>query len=313
MLEKVVRQAHRFDLIHFHVDYAHFPFSRRHRRPHVTTLHGRLDIPELPAIYGAFSGAPVVSISDAQRRPLPWLNWQATILHGLPTDLFTFRPKPGSYLAFLGRVSPEKRVDRAIEIARRAGMPLKIAAKIDKADRDYFKQHVERLFDHPLIEYIGEVGGKEKDEFLGNASALLFPIDWPEPFGLVMIEAMACGTPVIAWDKGSVPEVMEDGVNGFVVKDMDQAVRAIEQVSSLNREQCRAVFEERFTVARMAEDYLRVYRQLLTGAEEDKVIGPRARPRAPSATPAVARVDPPTAHSARERPRGDMATSAGGM
>jgi glycosyltransferase involved in cell wall biosynthesis len=262
MLEEVLRRRRDFDLIHFHVDYLHFPFSRRARFPHVTTLHGRLDLPELPLVYRTYPEMPVVSISNSQRRPLPWINWQATVYHGLPEDLHTFRAQPGSYLAFLGRIAPEKGVDRAIEIARRAGMKLKIAAKIDTADGDYYKE-IESLFRDPLVEFLGEVGGPDKDELLGNAHALLFPINWPEPFGLVMIEAMACGTPVIAWRNGSVPEVIEDGVTGFIVEDLDAAVEAVGRVESLSRQRCRQVFQERFTAARMARDYLAIYRRLV--------------------------------------------------
>jgi glycosyltransferase involved in cell wall biosynthesis len=264
MLEEVFRRRGDFDVVHFHCDYLHFPLSRRHRQPHVTTLHGRLDIPELPCIYREYEGEAVISISDAQRRPLPWLNWQGTVHHGLPRDLHTFRESPGRYLAFLGRISPEKRVDRAVEIARRVGIPLKIAAKVDRADRDYFAEQIEPLLKRsaPLVEFVGEVGGSAKDEFLGNAAALLFPIDWPEPFGLVMIEAMACGTPVVAWRNGSVPEVMDDGVTGFVVDDVDEAVRAVGRAGELSRRRCREVFEQRFSVARMTRDYLAVYRRL---------------------------------------------------
>jgi glycosyltransferase involved in cell wall biosynthesis len=263
MLEQVVRIQDRFDFIHFHVDYLHFPFSRRHPHPHVTTLHGRLDIPELPALYREYADMPVVSISDAQRRPLAWANWQATVYHGLPPDLFRFHERPGDYLAFLGRISPEKRVDRAIEIGRRAGVPVRIAAKLDKNDRDYFKDVIEPLFAQPGVEYVGEVGGKAKEAFLGNAKALLFPIDWPEPFGLVMIEAMACGVPTIAWRRGSVPEVIDEGVSGFIVESIDEAVRAVGQLDGFDRGRCRRQFEERFTVRRMAEDYLAVYERLL--------------------------------------------------
>ncbi len=265
MLELVFREARRFDLIHFHVDYLHFPLSRRHGCPNVTTLHGRLDIPELPAIYREYGEMPVISISDAQRRPLPWANWQGTVLHGLPLDLHTCREAPGQYLAFLGRISPEKRVDRAVEIARRVGLKLKIAAKIDRVDRDYFETKIKPLFDDPLVEFVGEVGGRAKDEFLGNAQALLFPIDWPEPFGLVMIEALACGTPVIAWRCGSVPEVIDEGVTGFIVDSLDEAVQAAERVPSLSRRRCREVFEQRFSVARMTRDYLALYGRLLAG------------------------------------------------
>ncbi len=211
MLEHVVQRAAEFDVLHFHVDYLHFPFSRRQPTPHVTTLHGRLDIPDLVPLYREFNGVPLVSISDAQREPLPWANWLATVYHGLPPDLYRFRGEPGGYLAFLGRISPEKRVDRAIEIAQRVRMPLRIAAKIDAVDQAYFEREIEPLLDDPLVEYVGEIGETEKDEFLGNAQALLFPIDWPEPFGLVMIEALACGTPVIAYRHGSVPEVLDDG------------------------------------------------------------------------------------------------------
>jgi glycosyltransferase involved in cell wall biosynthesis len=264
LLECVFRQAANFDVVHFHCDYLHFPWSRRHPCRHVTTLHGRLDIPDLPPVYREFAGEPVVSISDAQRRPLAWANWQGTVYHGLPEDLYRFRERPGRYLAFLGRISPEKRVDRAIEIALRTGLPLRIAAKVDRADRDYYHDEVEPLLrkSRPLVEFIGEIGETEKDDFLGEALALLFPVDWPEPFGLVMIEAMACGTPVIAWRKGSVPEVMEDGVTGFVVEDMEQAVCAVGRLGSISRAACRRTSERRFSVRRMAEDYLAVYRRL---------------------------------------------------
>jgi glycosyltransferase involved in cell wall biosynthesis len=280
MLEEVCRHAPEFDFIHFHVDYLHFPFSRRLRRPHVTTLHGRLDIPQLPALYDEYREMPVLSISDAQRRPLPRANWQGTVYHGLPPDLFTFRERPGDYLAFLGRISPEKRVDRAIAIATRLGLRLKIAAKIDKADREYFDSEIAPLFQNPLVEYLGEIGGPEKGAFLRNARALLFPIDWPEPFGLVMIEALACGTPVVAWRGGSVPEVLEEGVTGYIVEDLEQAVRAVERVGRLSRRRCRQVFEERFTVARMAADYVRIYRRLArrAGGADGEVVRP-ASPR----------------------------------
>jgi glycosyltransferase involved in cell wall biosynthesis len=265
MLERVYQELSRFDLVHFHIDYLHFPLSRRHDLAHLTTLHGRLDIPDLRPLYREYAEMPVVSISDAQRRPLPGANWLATVYHGLPDDLYTFRPRPGKDLVFLGRVSPEKHVDRAIEIAGRAGMRLRIAAKVDRADRDYFHEVIQPLIRRagPRVEFVGEVGGEEKDAFLGDAYALLFPVDWPEPFGLVMIEAMACGTPVIAWRCGSVPEVMEDGVTGFVVDDMGAAVRAVERVGGLSRAACRRAFERRFSATRMARDYLAVYRRLL--------------------------------------------------
>jgi glycosyltransferase involved in cell wall biosynthesis len=278
MLEQVFRLKDRFDIIHFHVDYLHFPYSRRQPHPHVTTLHGRLDLPELPAVYREYADMPVVSISDAQRRPLPAANWQGTVYHGLPTDLFAFHEKPGDYLAFLGRISPEKRVDRAVEIAGRGGMKLRVAAKIDKADRDYFKDEIEPLFKKPWVGYVGEVGGKDKEAFLGNAKALLFPIDWPEPFGLVMIEAMACGVPTVAWPCGSVPEVLENVVSGFIVKSIDEAVRAVERIDAFDRRRCRQEFERRFSVARMAKDYLAIYERILAKEAAARRDG-RARPR----------------------------------
>jgi glycosyltransferase involved in cell wall biosynthesis len=269
MLERVARDAPSYDIVHYHVDYLHFPLSRRTRVPHVTTLHGRLDIPDLANLYREFRDMPVVSISSAQRRPLPWANWQATVYHGLPEDLYRFRERPGQYLAFLGRISREKRVDRAIEIARRIGMPLRIAAKVDSVDKEYFETTIKPLLDGPYTEYLGEIGDGEKDEFLGNAYALLFPIDWPEPFGLVMIEAMACGTPVIAYRHGSVPELMQDGVTGFVVSQLDDAARAAERVAGLDRRACRRVFEERFTVSRMTREYVDVYRRLCGRRERE--------------------------------------------
>jgi glycosyltransferase involved in cell wall biosynthesis len=268
LLEHVFRRVDEFDIVHFHIDYLHFPLSRRHRFAHVTTLHGRLDIPDLVPLYEEYREMPVVSISDAQRAPLPFANWQATVYHGIPEDLYRFREAPGRYLAFLGRISPEKRVDRAIEIAKRVEMPLKIAAKVDQVDREYFEDYIRPRLDHPLVEYVGEIGEGEKDEFLGNAYALLFPIDWPEPFGLVMIEAMACGTPVIAYRKGSVPEVMEEGRTGFIVETLEDAVRAVRRVPELSRRRCREVFEERFTASRMARDYVAVYERILAGREE---------------------------------------------
>jgi glycosyltransferase involved in cell wall biosynthesis len=265
LLEQVFKRAGEFDILHFHIDYWHFPFSRRRGTPHVTTLHGRLDLPDLVPLYREFADMPVVSISDAQRNPLPWLHWQGTVHHGLPENLHTLREEQGKYLAFLGRISPEKRVDRAIEIATRVGMPLRIAAKVDPADREYFESEIRRLLDHPQVEYLGEIGGREKDQFLGNAYALLFPIDWPEPFGLVMIEAMACGTPVIACRRGSVPEVMVDGVTGFVVDGVEEAVEALERIPQLSRRRCREVFEQRFSARRMVWDYLAIYDRVIAG------------------------------------------------
>ena len=261
-LEQVAREMHRYDVVHYHIDYLHFPFSRRQAVPHVTTLHGRLDLPDLRSVYREFADMPVISISDSQREPLPGVNWQATCYHGLPADLLPYRAARGGYLAFLGRISPEKRVDRAIEIARRVGMPLRIAAKVDKVDREYFREQIRPLLSDPLVEYIGEIGEHEKGEFLGGAHALLFPIDWPEPFGLVMIEAMSCGTPTVAFRCGSVPEVIDEGVTGFVVGDIDGAVRAVERIDSLSRRRCRDVFEQRFTAARMARSYVAMYQRL---------------------------------------------------
>ncbi len=264
-IERVVRDRARFDLIHWHLDYLHFPLATRCAVPHVTTLHGRLDVPDLIPLYREYPDVPVVSISDAQRAPLPQLNWIGTVYHGLPSDLFTFHERPGTYLAFLGRISREKRVDRAIRMAQRLGMPLKIAAKVGVPDRVYFQEIVEPLLKDPLIEYVGEIGEEEKNEFLGNAYALLFPIDWPEPFGLVMIEAMACGTPVVAFRKGSVPEIMVEGQTGFACDNEDDAVAALEQLSDFPRRRCRAVFDARFTAGRMTDDYLGIYQAVLTG------------------------------------------------
>jgi glycosyltransferase involved in cell wall biosynthesis len=262
LAERVFREAGEFDVVHSHIDYIPYPLFRRMETPHVTTLHGRLDIPNLYGLYREFDDIPLVSISNYQRLPLSWARWEETVYHGIPRDLYTFREEPGKYLAFIGRISPEKRVDLAIEIARRVGMPLRIAAKVDKVDREYFDSVVRPLIDGAGIEYIGEIGEEEKDEFLGNAYALLFPIDWPEPFGLVMIEAMACGTPVIARLHGSVPEVMEPGKTGFVVKDIAGAVEAVKRIGTVSRRECRRVFEERFTSERMAEEYLDVYRRV---------------------------------------------------
>src|SRR5215471_17263952 len=262
MLEHVFACAADFDIVHFHVDYMHFPLNRRDPITHVTTLHGRLDVPDLVPLYQEFREMPVISISNGQREPIPWANWQATVYHGLPADRYRFRSEPGRYLAFLGRISPEKRVDRAIEIAKQVGMPLKIAAKVDRVDKDYFDSVIAPLMRDSLVEFVGEIGDTEKDEFLGNAYALLFPIDWPEPFGLVMIEAMACGTPVVAYACGSVPEVMDDGVTGFVVNTIEGAVEATRRVRDLSRAKCREVFEKRFTASRMAHDYIEVYTRL---------------------------------------------------
>ena len=269
MLERVFQRATEFDIVHFHVDYLHFPLSRRQPITNVTTLHGRLDIPDLVPLYQEFRDMRVISISNAQREPLPSANWQATVYHGLPVDLYRFRPEPGSYLAFVGRISPEKRVDRAIEIAKRVQIPLKIAAKVDPVDRHYFKSTIKPLLCEPLVEFIGEIGEGEKDEFLGNAYALLLPIDWPEPFGLVMVEAIACGTPVIAYRDGAVPEVIEEGHTGFIVEELEDAVEAVRRIPELSRKRCREAFEERFTATRMAHDYVKVFERLIGGKQND--------------------------------------------
>jgi glycosyltransferase involved in cell wall biosynthesis len=263
MVEKFFQRCGDFDAIHSHLDYLPYPLIRRHPGvPIVTTLHGRLDLPELQPMYREFPEMAVVSISTAQREPVAWANWQGTVHHGLPPDLYRFNPKPEGYLAFLGRISPEKRPDLAISIAVKSGMALKIAAKVDRPDRDYFHNHIKPLLSNPLIEFIGEIPEDKKNEFLGGALALLFPVDWPEPFGLVMIEAMACGTPVIALRRGSVPEVLREGVSGFIVRDEEEAVAAVAGAAALDRAACRAHFEACFTVKRMADDYQRIYTNL---------------------------------------------------
>jgi glycosyltransferase involved in cell wall biosynthesis len=244
---------------------------------HVTTLHGRLDIPELPALYEEFADMPVISISDAQRAPLGAAGWVATIPHGLPRDLLTFHPGPGEYLAFIGRIAREKRVDRAIAIAVACGLPLKIAAKVDPADRDYFEREIRHLLDHPLVEFIGEIDEFQKRDFLGRASALLFPIDWPEPFGLVMIEALACGVPVVAFRGGSVSEVIDDGETGFIVETVEEAIEATRRVGELDRRHCRDVFERRFSVTRMASEHVRLYESLLASGPQRQLMTGAAR------------------------------------
>ena len=286
-LEHVFQEARSFDVIHFHIDYLHFSLSRRQRVPNITTLHGRLDIPNLAPLYREFSDMPVVSISNDQRRPLLWINWLGTVYHGIPLHLYDFKKDQGSYLAFLGRISPEKRVDRAIQIAQTVNMKLKIAAKIDAVDRDYFQREIRHLLEHPLIEFLGEIGEDEKKSFLGNAYALLFPIDWSEPFGLVMIEAMACGTPIVAFRRGSVPEVVNDGCTGFIVDDINEAARGLEKIQHFDRRRCRKVFEERFSVERMARDYVRVYEQLLSTRGHQSICSP-SRTNIISTPPATA-------------------------
>lgn len=271
LLEEVIRRVEEFDILHFHIAQVHFPVARRLHTAHLTTMHGRLDLPELVPLYREFSDIPLVSISDAQRVPLPEAGWTGTIYHGLPADLLRFHPEPGQYLAFLGRISPEKRVDRAIAIAKACGWPIRIAAKIDPVDRDYFEQHIQSLFEDPLVEFVGEIADSQKGDFLGGAKALLFPIDWPEPFGLVLIEALACGTPVVAFSGGSVPEIVEEGLTGFVVTNLDDAIAATRNVERLERRACRASFERRFTASRMASDYVRLFEQLVRRADTDLV------------------------------------------
>jgi glycosyltransferase involved in cell wall biosynthesis len=262
LYDQVLSRQDDFDVVHFHTDYFHFPFSNNLDLLNVTTVHGRLDIPDLLPLYRHFQKMPIVSISFSQREPIDEANWAGNVYHGLPPDLHSLTDKPGDYLAFLGRISPEKRPDRAIRIALRAGMKLKIAAKVDKVDREYFELQIKPLLKRPGIEYIGEISEAEKTEFLGDALAYLFPIDWPEPFGLTMIEAMACGTPTIAFNCGSVPEVIESGVTGYIVETEEEALRAIGRLDRLSREKCRAAFEARFCVSRMAEEYLAIYRNL---------------------------------------------------
>jgi glycosyltransferase involved in cell wall biosynthesis len=266
MLERVRQQRGDFDLLHFHLDYYPFSLFSRQSTPFVTTLHGRLDLPEHQPVFTTFSSVPVISISNAQRRPVPQARWVRTIHHGLPERLLMPQPITPRYFAFLGRIAPEKGVDRAIRIAQHCGIPLKIAAKVDNADRDYYQEKIRPLLDSTNTEYIGEISESEKPTFLSGAIALLMPVDWPEPFGLVMIEAMACGTPVIAFNRGSVPEVVDEGVTGFVVEDEMGAVGAVDRLSQLSRERIRERFEERFTARRMALDYLAAYRGLIEGA-----------------------------------------------
>ena len=273
MLDQVRRQAHKFDILHFHVDLLQFPLFQHLFHKSLTTLHGRLDMPDFHPVYRVFPAMPLISISDHQRTPMPPVKWVDTIYHGLPKDLFHLNTGAGGYLAFLGRISPEKRVDRAIEIAIRSGVPLKIAAKIDPVDAEYFSGQIQPMLNHPLVEFIGEINDHQKQEFLGRAQALLFPIDWPEPFGLVMIEAMATGTPVIAWRNGSVPEIIEDRRTGFIVDSMDEAAVAVARVRDLNRTVIRQRFEARFTVTRMAEKYLASYERLLSDFRK-----PRGKP-----------------------------------
>lgn len=262
-MQELITHIGEFDILHFHTDYLHFPFSNMLNIPSVTTLHGRLDIPELQAVYNTFPYQNLISISENQRLPLPQGNFIKTIYHGLPKDLHYQGNDQCEYLAFLGRISPEKGVERAIEIAQATNTKLKIAAKIDKADLTYYNEKIKLLLDHPLIEYVGEINEKQKTDFLGKAKALLFPIDWPEPFGLVMIEAMACGTPVIAFNRGSVPEIMKNDVTGFIVNSVKEAIDAVARLKYLSKAEIRGVFESRFTAAHMAKNYVNVYRSLV--------------------------------------------------
>jgi len=257
-----------FDVIHSHLDFLAFPLARRNPLPVVTTLHGRLDLPELQPVFREYAEMPLVSISDAQRQPLPWANWHATIYHGLPRNLYSFHPQPQRYLAFLGRISPEKRPDHAIEIAKRTGIPLRMAGKVDPADLQYYLTEIEPLLDHPLIEFIGEISDEEKDNFVGNALALVCPYDWPEPFGLVLIEALACGTPVLAYRRGSIPEIIDNGVTGFVSEYLSEMAEAVGRLGEIDRRRCRDAFEERFTADRMARNYVALYKRII----EDRIV-----------------------------------------
>jgi glycosyltransferase involved in cell wall biosynthesis len=265
MLDRVRRRTDEFDIIHCHTEHLHPPFLAECWDKTVTTMHGRLDLPELQAIYHEFPMMPLVSISTAQRAPLAWANWLGTVYHGLPLSLQPVGDGSGGYLAFLGRISRDKGPDKAIEIAQRANLPLQIAAKIAPPDREYFEREIAPLLHNPLIEFVGEIGDEDKDRFLGDAIALLFPIDWPEPFGLVLIEALATGTPVIAFGQGSVPEIIDDGITGFVVADIDEAVTAIDAARQLDRTRIRQQFERRFSVERMTQDYLTIYEGILRG------------------------------------------------
>ncbi len=290
--ERSLGAAGDFDLIHSHLDFLGFPLARRNALPVVTTLHGRLDLPEIEPVFREYAEMPLVSISNAQRRPMPWANWQATVYHGLPRDLYTFHPEPKGYLAFLGRIAVEKRPDHAIELAKRTGLPLRIAAKVDPTDQQYYRTEIEPLLNHPLVEFIGEISDAEKNDFIGNAAALVCPYDWPEPFGLVLIEALACGTPVLAYERGSIPEVIDHGVTGFVCDSLAEMAEAVGRIPFIDRHRCRASFDERFTADRMARDYVALYERIL----EDRAVRPSLAahgvgPR-PSAEPSFGRHKP---------------------
>jgi glycosyltransferase involved in cell wall biosynthesis len=293
-LMELERQADKFDIIHFHTEFAHFASARRIPTPHLTTMHGRLDTPDLQAFFREFSDAPLVSISDAQRRPLPHANWVATVYNGTRDECYTLREQSGEYLAFLGRFSPDKGPEDAIEIAKRVGLPLKMAAKIDPVDREYYAETIEPLLDHPLIEFIGEVDEQGKDELLGNARALLFPIKWPEPFGLVMTEAMACGTPVIAYRAGSVKEVMRNGVSGYIVNSLEEAVDAVGAIGGIDRRRCRGHFDEHFSVAQMARGYLTAYHRVLGSSASFADVGGHVAPTCAEPTSAAPSGGEPT-------------------
>jgi glycosyltransferase involved in cell wall biosynthesis len=280
-IEHVAQRAHEFDVIHFHVDWLHFPISRRIDTPSLTTLHGRLDHEAYGELYDEFCDRPVVSISAAQRGPLPQACWVGTVHHGLPPDLHRPIDADREYLAFLGRVSPEKGLDRAIDIAVGAGLPLRVGAKVDADDRAYFEREIRHLLSHPLVTFVGEIGDDEKSDFLGRAKALLFPIEWPEPFGLVMIEAFACGTPVIAYPFGSVSEIVEPGVTGWVVSDIDEAIACVDRIDMIDRAGVRAAFERRFTADRMVDDYVEIYETLAVPTARPMRIVPAARPAHP--------------------------------
>lgn len=267
MLNRLNKMAHQFDVIHFHIDMLHFAQHQYLMTPSLTTMHGRLDLPHLPTVFDEFSDIPLVSISNSQRIPLPNANWIATVYNGVPMENYTFKQHPGDYLAFVGRISPEKGIERAIEIAMQVGMKLYIAAKIDKVDEEYYQNQIKPLLQHPLIEYIGEIDEREKNTFLGDAYATLFPIDWPEPFGLVMIESLACGTPVIAFNRGSVQEVMLQGETGFIVNTVDEAIEAVEKIETISRQCCRYIFEKRFSSTQMAINYLKAYRSQIEDKE----------------------------------------------
>jgi glycosyltransferase involved in cell wall biosynthesis len=269
MMDMVHKAAPSFDIIHFHTDVLQLPMVGHCRTPCVSTAHGRLDLPDLKPLFRCFPRHPMVSISNSQRKPLPWVNWRATVHHGLPLGLYSLHPQPQDYFAFVGRISPEKRADRAIEIAKACGIPLHIAAKVDAADKAYFESTIQPLLDDPLVTYVGEIGDDAKNDFIGNARALLMPIDWPEPFGLVMIEAMACGTPVIAYGHGSVPEIIDQGVTGFIVENQEQAIAAARDIERIDRRRCRQVFEQRFAARVMAKRYLEVYRELVDARVTD--------------------------------------------